>query len=397
MQYSIQVTASTSQGWGPPISIDAWTEICAPGSPPRPVVSSTAWQTINIIIQPVILQCGPVSGYFIAISVTSLNDTAAGQRRRRSSLPDPVQFIPLSAATVAQLAATDVTQTRSFTVGDGKVYNGYQNTPLNPNSYYYIYYVVVSSLDGITKMAYSQSISPVRPTVFGADSSTAPTPTSPTTTTSGATAAASGLSEAAWIGIGIALGVLFLLALLVLLLYFCWWKKRGQDAVGEGRGNLSWLQYYSNTFGKPNSKWTTIEAIEEPRFVQVEDELPSDLQVTDIHHSRPVISFSDEFKMLPVGMTFPCTVAQRPENAELNRFPHLLAYDHSRVVLGSANGYVNANYMQGYDRRRKAYIAAQSPFNPRTICDFWLMVYQERVTQVGFRSRGKFIDLDIVN
>ena len=381
MQYNIKVTASTSQGWGPPISIDAWTEICAPESPPRPVVNSTAWQTINIIIQPAIVQCGPVSGYFIAVSVTSSNGTAAGVRRRRSSLPDPVQFIPLSATTVAQLAATDVIQARSFTVGDGKVYNGYQNTPLNPDNYYFIYYVIASSLDGITKMAFSQSINPVRPTVFGAGSSIALTTTSSTTT-----AAAVELSEATKIGIGVGvtLGVLLLLALLLLLLNCCWWKKRHQDALGEGRMNQSWLQYYTNTFGHPNSKWTTIAAIDEPRFVQLEDELPSDLQVTDMHHSRPVISFSDEFKMLPVGMTFPCTVAERPENAEVNRFPHLLAYDHSRVVLGSANSYINANYLQGYDRRRKAYIAAQSPFNPQTICDFWLMVYQERVTQVGF-------------
>lgn len=109
-------------------------------------------------------------------------------------------------------------------------------------------------------------------------------------------------------------------------------------------------------------------------------------QVTDMHHSRPTISFVDEYKKLPDGMTFPCTVAERSENDELNRFPHLLAYDHSRVALrqdDGANDYINANYVPGYDRRRKAYIAAQSPFNQQTICDFWLMIFQERVTQVG--------------
>ena len=93
------------------------------------------------------------------------------------------------------------------------------------------------------------------------------------------------------------------------------------------------------------------------------------------------------FNELPRGLTFPCTVAQLPENVELNRFPHLLAYDHSRVQLerpGEGDSdYINANYVPGYDRRRKAYIAAQSPFNERTICDFWLMVYQQRVDKVN--------------
>ena len=85
-------------------------------------------------------------------------------------------------------------------------------------------------------------------------------------------------------------------------------------------------------------------------------------------------------------------MAELPVNAELNRFPHLLAYDHSRVKLerpesdDDDSDYINANYVPGYDRRRKAYIAAQSPFNERTICDFWLMVYQQRVTKVTTAS-----------
>ena len=98
------------------------------------------------------------------------------------------------------------------------------------------------------------------------------------------------------------------------------------------------------------------------------------------------------YRSLPSGSTFPCTVAELPVNAELNRFPHLLAYDHSRVKLerpesdDDDSDYINANYVPGYDRRRKAYIAAQSPFNERTICDFWLMVYQQRVTKVTTAS-----------
>ena len=114
---------------------------------------------------------------------------------------------------------------------------------------------------------------------------------------------------------------------------------------------------------------------------------PSDLSINELHHNRPIISFSDEYRRLPPGLTFPCTVAQLSVNTQLNRFPHLLAYDHSRVKLddrsdGDESDYINASYVPGYDRRRKAYIAAQSPFNEQTICDFWLMVYQQRVHKV---------------
>jgi protein tyrosine phosphatase len=89
-----------------------------------------------------------------------------------------------------------------------------------------------------------------------------------------------------------------------------------------------------------------------------------------------------------VGTTFPCSTAKLSENNELNRFPHLLAYDHSRVKLVRQNDtdsdYINANYIHGYDRRRKAYIAAQSPFSERTICDFWLMIFQQHVSKIVF-------------
>jgi len=136
---------------------------------------------------------------------------------------------------------------------------------------------------------------------------------------------------------------------------------------------------------RPN-KWTNITNVDEPRYVNLEDEAaPSDMRVADIYHNRPTVSFTDEYRRLPPGSTFPCSVAELPANVELNRFPHLLAYDHSRVKLemtGDAESYINANYVPGFDRRRKAYIAAQSPFSERTICDFWLMVYQQRVSKV---------------
>ena len=45
---------------------------------------------------------------------------------------------------------------------------------------------------------------------------------------------------------------------------------------------------------KPN-KWTNIADVDEPRYVNLEDDIPSDLHVTTMYHNRPVVSFSDEY------------------------------------------------------------------------------------------------------
>ena len=44
---------------------------------------------------------------------------------------------------------------------------------------------------------------------------------------------------------------------------------------------------------KPN-KWTNIADVDEPRYVNLDDDAPSDLRVADMYHNRPNISFSDE-------------------------------------------------------------------------------------------------------
>ena len=109
--------------------------------------------------------------------------------------------------------------------------------------------------------------------------------------------------------------------------------------------------------------------------------------MSDIHHNKPTISFEEEYRKLPWGQHFPWTVAMRQENNNRNRFEHLLAYDHSRVRLkgryDDETDYINANYINGFVHK-KAYIAAQSPYNPDTVYDFWYMVYTENIEQIVF-------------
>nr|XP_034319240.1 platelet endothelial aggregation receptor 1-like isoform X1 [Crassostrea gigas] len=80
--------------------------------------------------------------------------------------------------------------------------------------------------------------------------------------------------------------------------------------------------------------------------------------------------FKKEYATLLYGERYPCNVAKRPENIQRNRFKTTFPYDHSRVVLVSANtDYINANYIDGLNKE-KQYIAAQCQLKSHTYIGF---------------------------
>ncbi|XP_072547536.1 receptor-type tyrosine-protein phosphatase H-like isoform X2 [Salminus brasiliensis] len=82
-----------------------------------------------------------------------------------------------------------------------------------------------------------------------------------------------------------------------------------------------------------------------------------------------------------VGTDQSCKAALLPKNQSKNRFSNVLAYDSSRVKLSvhssADSDYINANYMPGYGRNNKQYIAAQGPL-ASMVCDFWRMVWEQK-------------------
>ncbi|KAK3563244.1 hypothetical protein QTP86_019356 [Hemibagrus guttatus] len=92
--------------------------------------------------------------------------------------------------------------------------------------------------------------------------------------------------------------------------------------------------------------------------------------------------FREEFNSLPCGFgrgTF--EEASREENREKNRYPNILPYDHSRVLLSHIDArmcsdYINASYIDGYKEKNK-FIATQGP-KPETVADFWRMVWEHK-------------------
>ncbi|PIO36454.1 hypothetical protein AB205_0123010, partial [Aquarana catesbeiana] len=94
-------------------------------------------------------------------------------------------------------------------------------------------------------------------------------------------------------------------------------------------------------------------------------------------------------KLCTVGKRLPKTVGDHPENREKNRYTNVLPYDISRVTLStngnSSDDYINANFIPGFIMK-KEFIAAQGPL-PRTLNDFWRMVWEKDVRAIAMLTR----------
>ncbi|MEQ2261228.1 hypothetical protein XENORESO_007415 [Xenotaenia resolanae] len=96
--------------------------------------------------------------------------------------------------------------------------------------------------------------------------------------------------------------------------------------------------------------------------------------------------FREEFNSLPCYYHHGSfEEASREHNREKNRYPNILPYDHSRVVLSQLDGhlcsdYINASFIDGYKEKNK-FIAAQGP-KPETVADFWRMIWEQKTTTI---------------
>ncbi|XP_056432721.1 receptor-type tyrosine-protein phosphatase epsilon-like isoform X3 [Gadus chalcogrammus] len=96
--------------------------------------------------------------------------------------------------------------------------------------------------------------------------------------------------------------------------------------------------------------------------------------------------FREEYNSLPgISTQGTCEEANKETNKEKNRYPNILPFDHSRVLLTQqevdpCSDYVNASYINGYTEENK-FIAAQGP-KEDTVVDFWRMIWEQKVATV---------------
>ncbi|XP_062830267.1 receptor-type tyrosine-protein phosphatase delta isoform X26 [Anolis carolinensis] len=110
------------------------------------------------------------------------------------------------------------------------------------------------------------------------------------------------------------------------------------------------------------------------------------------------LKFSQEYESIDPGQQFTWEHSNLEVNKPKNRYANVIAYDHSRVLLTAIEGipgsdYINSNYIDGY-RKQNAYIATQGSL-PETFGDFWRMIWEQRgatvvmMTKLEERSRVK--------
>ncbi|CAI8010985.1 Receptor-type tyrosine-protein phosphatase mu [Geodia barretti] len=100
-------------------------------------------------------------------------------------------------------------------------------------------------------------------------------------------------------------------------------------------------------------------------------------------HSKQDKEFKEQFALIQeYDPDFPKSIGTSQNFRKLNRFGNITVYDYNRVILGSIDGYsdcqrdfINASYIDSC--RKRQFIATQGPL-PKTVVDFWRMVWQER-------------------
>lgn len=99
-------------------------------------------------------------------------------------------------------------------------------------------------------------------------------------------------------------------------------------------------------------------------------------------HLKKKDRLDQEWEALCAYEADPCSTnaADQKQNANKNRYPDILPFDHSRVILNDLandnnSDYINANTITDHDPRNPAYIVTQGPL-ANTKAHFWQMMWE---------------------
>ncbi|XP_062830274.1 receptor-type tyrosine-protein phosphatase delta isoform X32 [Anolis carolinensis] len=302
-----------------------------------------------------------------------------------------------------------------FTLGDKKLYGGFENKQLQNGQEYVVFILAVMEHSESTMYA----TSPYSETVVSVDLNPQPI-----------TEEEEGLI---WV-VGPVLAVVFIICIVIAILLYK--RKRAEtdsrkssipnnkeipshhptDPVELRRLNFQTPALSSNSVPYASligsvsslSSQTTTQSLYDnnslPRFARKGMASHPPIPILELadHIERlkanDNLKFSQEYESIDPGQQFTWEHSNLEVNKPKNRYANVIAYDHSRVLLTAIEGipgsdYINSNYIDGY-RKQNAYIATQGSL-PETFGDFWRMIWEQRgatvvmMTKLEERSRVK--------
>ncbi|XP_073460259.1 receptor-type tyrosine-protein phosphatase beta-like [Aquarana catesbeiana] len=359
--YTITISTLSCERTSAAVQIQIRTPLAPAPAPTASTVVEIKPSTYNQISYTFLLldgTNGPVGTY--AVIVTT--DNAVGKLPSKDVLTKTYSdFTSKSSSSYVSMItnvtanarqARDLTNNGQYTVqiGDGSAQNPYYNGPLQAVTTYCV------TVAGFTQINYKPDGTINTDTslmTFVPYSYQISTPQNP-----GVIAGAV---------VGTILGVLVIGAVVG---YFVWYRRRNKGKPKEN--GISFSNVQSVVRASLSMSTTNF-----PRHFQK--------QSADCN-----LGFSSEYeKLCTVGKRLPKTVGDHPENREKNRYTNVLPYDISRVTLStngnSSDDYINANFIPGFIMK-KEFIAAQGPL-PRTLNDFWRMVWEKDVRAIAMLTR----------
>ncbi|XP_045473175.1 receptor-type tyrosine-protein phosphatase N2 isoform X2 [Harmonia axyridis] len=168
-------------------------------------------------------------------------------------------------------------------------------------------------------------------------------------------------------------------------------SAKGQPSGESVHGRITSLSKESEQ--SPSSRSSTSSWSEEPALHNMDISTGHIVLNYMEDHLKNKDRLEQEWVALCAYVAEPCatTVSLKKENAGKNRYPEIVPYDHSRVVLNdlsNANGsdYINASSITDHDPRNPAYIATQGPL-PHTSADFWQLIWEQGAVVIVMLTR----------
>ncbi|XP_072261188.1 receptor-type tyrosine-protein phosphatase S isoform X7 [Pyxicephalus adspersus] len=270
-----------------------------------------------------------------------------------------------------------------FTLGDQKIYDGFENKGLEFGQKYVFFILAMLENAEVKIFAASPYSDPIQ--VEDPD----PQPIT------------DGEEGLIWV-IGPVLAVVFIICIVIAILLYKNKRKNSEPRTKCLLNNAEITPHHPTdpvemrriNFQTPDSGLSSPLSDHEFDFESMLNHPPIPIAELSEHtehlKANDNLKLSQEYESIDPGQQFTWEHSNLEVNKPKNRYANVIAYDHSRVILMPVEGilgsdYINANYIDGY-RKQNAYIATQGPL-PDTFGDFWRMVWEQRSATIVMMTR----------